>query len=752
MSSNLFEPDDTTPAKPAAAPYAPSSVIGASLPRIDGPLKTTGKATYAADYNFPRMVYGVAVGSTVANGTIRSIDTAAAEKMPGVLLVMTHENVGTSPGGRSGISEGRRVLSDTTVNYWGQYVALAVAETFEQAQAAAAAVKVQYDAQPPNVAVAMDDANVTANVASKRGDSESAFASAPVQLDEIYATPVETHNPMEMHASTAVWDGKNFTLYESSQNVDGFLNSLTQALGVPKENVRVISRFIGSGFGGKLSPWPNSVLAATAARQLNRPVKVTVSRKQMFTSTGHRPSTQQRMRIGAMPDGKLVSLQQDYRNHSSIGDNVRENCGEATPLLYSVPNLMVTSAIVKRNVGTPCPMRGPGAVPGLFAVESAMDELAIKLKMDPVELRLHNDTLTDESNGKPFSSRHYKECLQVGAEKFGWSSRTPAVGSMRKGDLILGWGVAGASWSAGCRGSEATVVLKDDGTAHVSSATQDIGTGTYTVMAQIVSDRTGIPVDRIDVVLGDSSLVPGPGSGGSTATASIIPAVADGADSAVKSLLALATQTSGSPFFQKDPATLAVTGGRVHEAGASAASGTPYQDVLKMAKTASATGNGRWSGLGPDARNYSMHSFGAQFAEVEWDPGIARLRVSRAVTVIDGGRIINHKTAANQCAGALVMGVGMALMEQTIYDSRNGHPINDNFADYLVPTNADSPLIDVHFLDIPDPLMGQYGARGIGEIGLAGVAPAITAAVYHATGVRVRSLPVRIEDLLTAQV
>jgi len=324
---------------------------------------------------------------------------------------------------------------------------------------------------------------------------------------------------------------------------------------------------------------------------------------------------------------------------------------------------------------------------------------------------------------------------------------------MRKGDLVLGWGVAGASWGAGRGGSDATVTLKSDGTVRVSSATQDPGTGTYTVVAQIVSDRTGIPVDKIDVVLGDSSLVPGPTSGGSTATASVIPAVAQGTDAAVKSLLTIATQTSGSPFFQQDPTTLAISGGRVHAADKPSQSGTPYQDLLKLANTGEATGNGHTGGVGSDtdARNYSMHSFGAQFVEVEWDPGIARLRVSRVVTVIDGGRIINQKTATNQIAGAVVMGIGMALMEQTIYDPRNGHPINDNFADYLVATNADAPPIDVHFLDIPDPMLGQYGARGIGEIGLAGVAPAITAAVYHATGVRVRSLPVRIEDLLASE-
>ena len=760
MLSNPFEPASpassvSDPHHPEGSGFTPTAIIGAPVPRIDGPLKTTGRATYAADYNFPRLVYAVGVGSTISNGKVVSVDGSDAEKLPGVLLVMHPGNFSQllSPpsSGRSGIAEGRPVLSDDNVSYWGQYVAVVVAETFEQAQAGAAAVRVKYDTQKPNVSEEFfADPDITANVASKRGDTAAAFPTAPVQVDQTYTTPVETHNPMEMHACTAVWDGKSFTLYESSQNVCGFQNSLATALSESRDNVRVISRFIGSGFGSKLSPWPQSVLAAAAARKLNRPVKITVSRKMMFTATGHRPATEQRLRIGATPDGKLVSLQHDYRNHSSIGDNSRENCGEATPFLYSVPNLQVTSAIVKRNVGTPAPMRGPGAVPGLFAVESAMDELAIKLKIDPVQLRVLNDTATDESTGRPFSSRHYKECLQVGAERFGWASRTPEVGSMRKGDLILGWGVAGASWSAGLGITQATVELKDDGTARVSSATQDPGTGTYTVMAQVLSDRTGIPLNKIDVVLGDTTLVPGPGSGGSRATAAIVPAVASGADAAVKQLLTLATQTDGSPFYQKDPAGLSITSGRVHSSGSAPSSGVPFQDLLKQAKTASLKGDGHPAGLGPDARNYSTHSFGAQFAEVTWDPGIARLRVSRVVSVIDGGRIINHQTAANQIAGAVVMGVGMALMEKTIYDSRNGHPINDNFADYIVPTNADAPLIDVHFLDIPDPILGQYGVRGIGEIGLAGVAPAITAAVYHATGVRVRNLPVRIEDLLVS--
>jgi xanthine dehydrogenase YagR molybdenum-binding subunit len=741
-------------------PDPPSAIIGAALPRIDGPLKTTGRARYASDHNFPNMVYAVPVCATVASGKIRRIDSSAAEKMPGVLLVLHHGNImplyRNASGGRN--SESRPPFEDDTVYYWGQYVAAIVAETFEQAQAAAAAVHVKYDTEKFNVATSLDDPLPAEGqpggprVLSHRGDSEGAFATAAVKVDETYVTPVETHNPMEMHATVAVWSGGKYTLYESSQGVMNHQTVIAQVLGEPKENVEVISRYIGSGFGGKLFPWPHSAIAAAAARKLNRPVKLTLGRKMMFSDVGHRPRTQQRMRLGATVDGKLISLQQDYRNHTSFGDDIRENCGEATPFLYSTANLKVTSALVRRNVGTPTPMRGPGAVPGLFAVESAMDELAIKLKKDPVDLRLSLDTLTDEEKNKPFSSRHLKECLQIGSEKFGWSRRTPEVGSMRKGDLVLGWGVACASWGASRGVSETAVRLRSDGTAQVISGTQDIGTGTYTVMAQVVSDKTGIPVEKIDVLLGSSNLPPGPTSGGSTATATILPSVVDAVNAAIRIVLTVATNAKGSPFSGKDAGTLMMTAGRVHVKGESPDAGVPFGEILKAANLASANGDGKSGGLGADprSRNYSTHSFGAQFVEIEWDPGIARVRVSRVVSVIDGGRIINKRTATNQVAGAIVMGVGMGLFEQTTYDPRNGHPINDNFADYIVPTIADSPDIDVHFLDIPDPIMGEYGARGIGEIGLAGIAPAITAAVYHATGVRVRTLPVRIEDLLAS--
>ncbi len=772
------------PNKPVAPTAPPSAIIGASLPRIDGPLKTTGTARYAADFNFPRMVYAVPVCATVASASIKSLDTARAESMPGVLLVLHHGNIGplfrNASGGRN--SEQRPPFEDQTVYYWGQYVAVAIAETFEQAQAAAAAVRISYAPTPFNVDTRLDDLPTpaathaqpkgtehptasaavaldapvpapTPQVLSHRGDPAAAFAAAPVQHDATYTTPVETHNPMEMHATVAVFRNGKFTLYETSQGVVNHHTVMAQVLGVPNEDLEIITHFLGSGFGGKLFPWPHSALAAAAARQLNRPVKLTVSRKMMFTNVGHRPRTQQRIRLGASPQGKLLSLQHDYRNSTSQLDDIRENCGEATPFLYSTANLSVSSALVRRNTGTPTPMRGPGAVPGLFALESAIDELALKLNMDPVQFRLGLDTLTDEEKNKPFSSRHLKECLELGSQKFGWSNRTPAVGSMKKGDLILGYGVACASWGAGRGAAEATLALRADGSARISSATQDVGTGTYTVVAQIVSDKTGIPTSKIEVVLGESSLVPGPMSGGSTATATIVPAVADACAAAIKNLLAAAARTPGSPFQGKKPEDLAMSAGRVHLKDQSPDSGTPFAEILCAANVQSARGDGKSGPLGSDtkARDYSTHSFGAQFVEVEWDPGIAHLRVSRVVSVIDAGRILNKLSGTNQVAGAIVMGVGMGLLEQTVYDPRNGHPVNDNFADYLVATAADSPLIDVHFLDIPDPMMGEYGARGIGEIGLAGVAPAITAAVYHATGVRVRDLPVTIEDLLTAK-
>jgi xanthine dehydrogenase YagR molybdenum-binding subunit len=724
-----------------------------SLPRVDGPLKVSGIAMYTSDYNFPGMLYAVPVCSTIAKGTIQELNTSHAERMPGVKAVYHRGNIGklfrSAPGeGLSAyLDERRPPFDDDTIRYYGQYVAAVVAITYEQAIAAANVVKVTYNIEKPDVSDHLET-DEKPKVDSTRGKPDEAFAAAAVKIDETYGTPVETHNPIELHASVASWDGQSFTLYETTQAVVNHRDVMAQMLGVPPENVRVISRFLGSGFGGKLWPWTHCMIAASASRNLNRPVKLVVTRDMMFQTVGHRPRTQQRIRLGATAEGKLVAVMHDSLNHTSILDDYEEGCSEATAYSYSTPNLRATSGLVKRNVGTPTSMRGPGAVPGLFALESAMDELAIKLNMDPVKLRLINEPEKDEGLNLPFSSRHFVECLNTGAEKFGWSKRTTQVGSMKKDGLTLGWGVAGCSWIAERMEAQATVDLRDDGSARVSSATQDIGTGTYTVLSQILSERLGIPHERIEVVLGDTSLPAGPISGGSWATASVIPAVVEAIEKAQQTIFLIASQSPGAPFAGQKPDAFAFTEGRVHLKDEPAVSGVPFEEILKKGNIRAASGQGRSEGtFGAPGRKFSTHSFGAQFAEVTWELETARLRVSRVVTVIDAGRILNPKPARNQIEGAVVMGVGMALFEATRYDERFGAPINNNLADYILTTNADAPEIDVTFLDRPDTVLNTLGARGVGEIGLAGIAAAITSAVYHATGVRVRDLPVRIEHL-----
>ena len=748
---------------------AQMAVIGKPQPRIDGPLKVSGAATYASDFHFPGLLYAVPVEATIANGKIEKLDTAAAEKMPGVRTIFHRANIGKifrsvlGKGFEDICVERRPPFEDDVVRYYGQYVALAVADTFEAAKAAADAVGITYSKDKPNVATdlkADDDPAVVQTtygpekrLQSERGDPEKAFATAPVKFDQTFVTPSETHNPIELQGATAMWDGQMLTIYEESQSIFNMRGVLAQMFGLPKENVRVITKFVGSGFGSKLWPWTHCPLAVAAARQLGKPVKLVLSRRMTFQSAGHRARTQQRVRLGATPEGKLVSLMHDYVYERSMLDDYHENCGESTAFHYSVPNLRVKFGRAKRNIGSPSDMRGPGAVPGLYATESAMNELADQLKIDPVRLRVLNEPKIDEGLGIPFSSRHYLECLQLGAEKFGWSKRNPEIGSMKRDGLILGWGMAGAAWIAARFPAEANVQLRDDGTTRVACGTQDIGTGTYTILAQLGADKTGVPLDKVEVALGDTSLPEGPTSGGSMATASVIPAVFSAADNAIASLLTVAGATPGSPFEKRKPDELAFESGRVFVKANGPADGVPFADLLRRADLRFITGSGKSEAtFGEKKPKFSTHSFGCHFVEVIWQPEIAGVRVNRVVTVIDAGRIINPLAGRNQIEGAVVMGIGMALLEHTTYDPQNGAPINSNLADYIVAVNADVPKLDVHFLDYPDKELNQLGARGIGEIGLAGIAAAITAATHHATGVRVRELPIRIEDLLTSSV
>jgi xanthine dehydrogenase YagR molybdenum-binding subunit len=740
----------------AATPQAASPVIGAGLRRVDGRLKVTGAARYAADHHPENLAYAYGVFSSIASGRVTYIDTDAARRMPGVIDIFHHGHFSTlyrvpktkdSPTSNlnaAKVDEHRLPFEDDRVHYAGQFVALVVAETFEQARAAAYAVEVGYDAAD---VVANLEQGLSANGAKEsapgqeRGNPAEAYGAAPLKVEATYGTPVETHNPMEMHATVASWHGDRLHVYEATQGVLVHRATLARVFGLTPDRVEVEAPFIGSGFGGKLWAWPHSVAASAAAREVGRPVQLVVPRMQMFTTTGHRPETRQHMRLATDAEGRLQSLSHESINATSFVDTYTESCGSLTDGLYDCDNVRVSHSTTKVNRGTPTSMRAPGAAPGLFALESAIDEMALAAGQDPLAFRKLNYAETDVSSDLPWSSKHLMEAYDRAAVAFGWDKRTPEVGSMRDGTEIIGYGMASCSWDAFRTPGDARVALRDDGTIEVTCGVQDIGTGTYTIVAQTVSAVTGVPVDRIDVRLGDSSFPPGPVSGGSWATASVMPAVAKATLDAIEQLKTIAGGP-GSPFADVKPDALSFEDGKLTDGKQAADFGA----VLASQKVASAEAEAHTD----DGKNdkLSFRSFGAHFVEVRWDPGISRLRVSRVVSAIDVGRIVNRKTASNQVEGAIVMAVGMALFEATKYDKRSGRPVNNNYAEYVVPVHADQPEIDVILLDHPDYALNEFGVRGIGEIGTTGVAAAVANAVYHATGKRIRQLPITLEKLM----
>lgn len=734
-----------------------TAIIGKEINRYEGRAKVTGRANYAADNHVDGLVHAVGVVSTVAAGKIESIDAAEATRLPGVLGVWSHANFPRVYRSSNDMAAGTRVgevrppFEDDVVYYAGQFVAVVVAETFEQARAAARRVRVVYQAEanPPvelgHAAKACGEQPPSdeESAETKRGDAEKSYEEAAVTVDVTYTTPVEVHNPLELHAAVARWKDGSLEIDDSTQWVVGQRKALAAMLGVPPEAVTVRSPFVGGGFGGKLFLWPHSVIAAALARELGRPVKMVLERRHAFTTAGHRPATRQRLRIGAARDGTLLSLRHDTLAHTSLVHEFLESSGSTTSLLYRCPNVAVTHRLVRANVGTPTPMRAPGAASGMIALEAAMDELAVALELDPLELRRRNFAEEDESEGRPWSSNHLKECYRVAAERFGWSRRRAKPGAMRDGDEILGWGMATASWTAERDEATVRVQLHADGTVRVSCATQDIGTGTYTVFAQVAAEVLGLPVERITVVLGDSSLPEGPISGGSCVTSTVVPAIAQAARKATEALVKIAVGKDG-PLAGEDAEAVKYSDGAVTGKAGKRAT---IAEVLAAANVERVAGEGK-SAAGGEAERYSFRCFGAHFVEVRWDPGIARLRVSRVVSAFDVGRVINRKTAANQIYGSLIMGLGMTLLEKSVYDPRDGRVVTDNLADYLVPVHADTPEMDVVFLDRPDPHAGEFGARGIGEIGITGIGGAILNAIHHATGKRLRDLPVTVEQLL----
>ncbi|MGF6810384.1 xanthine dehydrogenase YagR molybdenum-binding subunit [Paraburkholderia sp. Clong3] len=734
------------------------NLIGQPLDRVDGLLKVTGDARYAAEFPGARLAHAVLVTSTIAAGTIASIDASRAEAVPGVLLVMTYQNAPRLPnGGRPALAPpaGRHLslLQDNKVHYSNEPVAVVVADTLEHAADAARQLRIAY--QPGAAALDFEQAKAHAHAPDKpqgrqtdtqRGSFEDGMQSGDVHIEATYTTPIEHHNPMEPHATMAQWDGPQLTVYDSTQGVSGAAQVLAKTFAIPVSDVRVISPLIGGGFGCKGSSWSHVSLCAMAARQTGRPVRLALERPQMFGPVGARPRTEQHFVIAARHDGTLSAMRHDSISNTSMIEDWTETCCMVTRMLYAVPNQITTHRLVQLNVGTPTFMRAPGETTGSFALESAMDELAVALKMDPLALRLKNYADSDPQEHKPWSGKSLRECYQVGAEKFGWSRRPHAPCSRRDGNTLIGMGMATATYPANRSEASALAQILPDGTAVVASGTQDIGTGTYTVMTQVAADALGFTPEQIRFALGDSSLPRAPGSGGSQSAASVSPAVRDAASQARSQLIALALADAASPVHALPLDDVTVASGWV-VSRSQPGKRDPAAAIIARAGgkpiEASATVK-----PGDEKQKYSFHSFGAVFVEVHVDAELGTIRVPRVVAVYDVGRVLNQKTARSQMMGGIVWGIGAALQEESTLDARFGRFTNANLAEYHVPVNADIGTLDITFIDRPDPYINSLGVRGIGEIGITAVVAAIANAVYNATGVRVRDLPITLDKVV----
>ncbi|QGZ64068.1 xanthine dehydrogenase family protein molybdopterin-binding subunit [Paraburkholderia acidisoli] len=735
-----------------------SAYTGQPMDRIDGVLKVTGEAQYAGDFPEARLANAVLVTSTIASGTITSIDTRRAQSMPGVLLVMTYQNAMRLPnGGRSPLKPpaGRRLtlLQDNVVRYSNEPVAVVIADTLEHAVDAANHVDVAYAPTPATLDFdrAKSQSRVPASamgrpVASSRGDIEAGLSEGAVRIDAIYTTPTQFHNPMEPHATMARWDGPSLTLYDATQGVSGARTAVAAVFGIAPDNVRVISPFLGGGFGCKGSSWSHVTLCAMAAKQTGRPVRLVLARPQMFGSVGSRPHTEQHITLAARADGTLTGLRHDTLAQTSTFEDWLEYSGLVTRMMYAVPNLTTSHRVVALNVGTPTFMRAPGETTGSFALESAMDELAWQLKMDPVALRLKNYAESEPQERKPWSEKSLRECYAAGAQRFDWSRRVAQPRAMRNGNTLIGLGMATATYPANRSEAGAVARILPDGTAMVASGTQDIGTGTYTVMTQVAADALGFPPDRIHFALGDSTLPAAPVSGGSQSAASVSPAVQAAATAARDKLIALARADRGSPVFGLAAEDVTVQDGWVVSRGDTSkrdpaaaviarAGGQPIEAQVSAKP-------------GSEKQEYAFHSFGAVFAEVHVDETLGTIRVARIVGAYDVGRVLNEKTARSQLMGGMVWGLSTALHEEGLFDTRMGRIANNNLAEYHVPVNADIGALDVLFVGAPDLRFNPVGVRGIGEIGITGVPAAIANAVYHATGVRVRDLPLTLDKVV----
>jgi xanthine dehydrogenase YagR molybdenum-binding subunit len=759
----------------------PGGFVGKPLVRVEGREKVTGKAKYAAEFTLPGLTYGVLATSPIAKGKIQSIDTTAAAKELGVIAVLTHQNLPKlaktpdTPEGKKDTNApmGFMPLTSDEIFYAAQPVALVVADTLEHATYAATLVKVTYAPQKPIAdfhdpkAELFDPEKVQDGKQkghTKRGEPQAAFASSPIQLTATYTHPVYNHNPMEPGSTTAHWEAPDhLTVYESTQGVTRTQSTLSAMTGLPREQVRVITKYLGGGFGCKGSTWPHTVLTVQAAKAVGRPVKLMLTRPQMFTSMGHREDQSQVMKLGASADGKITSLIHTKQSTTSPWDNYAEPNSKIVDLLYASPSFESSYELARANVMTSTFMRAPGEAPGSFAIECSMDDLAARLGVDPIEIRLRNYADHDYGTGQPWSSKSLKQCYTRGAELFGWSKRNPKAGATRDGRYLVGMGMASASYPVHNSQGTARARLYADGHAVVQAGATDLGTGTYTVITQVAADSLGLPIEKVRFELGDTNLPTAPNSGGSVAAGTVSSSVFLACQDVWQKLIKAAVIDKKSPLYRAKPEDVAVEKGRLFlkkdpkkgeafgelmkrgeltdiEGMAQGKYGSGYEDAA-AAKNADPTQKDQ-------AGHHSMHSFGAHFCEVRVDMDLGTIRVSKWVSVIGAGRILNAQTARSQIIGGAIFGIGSALMEETVRDPHYSRYTNADLASYHVPVNADIPNMTVEFVEEHDPYINAMGVKGIGEIAMVGVAAAVANAVYHATGKRLRDLPLTPDKVL----
>ncbi|MFC4311491.1 molybdopterin cofactor-binding domain-containing protein [Steroidobacter flavus] len=750
-----------SPLSPAVNPVEENTQgsIGKPLDRVDGPLKVTGRAKYSYEYrSIKDTAYGFIVGAAIAKGRISAIDTSRAEAASRVLAVLTYQNAPKQAPphprepGENRYDRSEPFLFSPDVRYQGEPVALVIAETFEAARHAAGLVTVGYvkDREAKfdlvaNQSQAYKPKGVNAGMKTdtSEGDFDGAFAAAAVKVDVTYHLPHEHNMPMEPHAAQAVWEGDRLTLYSGQQIAAAAQSTIAKTLQIPVEHVRIVTPFIGGGFGSKVPTHAQAVLAALGAKAVKRPVKIAQTRPQMFANTNHRPECLQRMRLGANRDGTLTAIAHDVWTQTTPHDEFIEQTASFSRVLYAAPNRLHRHWGVILDLPSSDIMRAPGEEPGSVAQECGMDELAVALDMDPIELRIKNEPKDDPETHLPFSSRSLVECYREGARRFGWSKRPKRPGTLRDGRWLVGYGVASAMFPTFMRPSSAVVRLNADGTAIVKTDMTDIGTGSYTVLNQIAAESLGLPTDRVSVELGDTQFPKSAGSGGSFGAASAGSALLLACEQVRSQIAQLISKDRRSPLAGIEPGKILLQGGQAVAGKKS----EPLPTALSRLAPSGIEGKGEHQGAEKEPK-YSSHAFGAQFAELGVDIDTGEIRVRRMLGVFGSGRILNAKTARSQLVGGMIMGIGAGLTEESIVDLRDGSFVNHDLAEYHVPVHADVPQIDAICLEEKEPYANPLGIKGLGEVGIVGVAAALANAVYNATGIRVREFPITLDKVL----